>query len=72
MTARQGYYHPPLFLSPAAVVAKFTASAWGKKLAKRSASAASTDFDRYKLAAIKSKKSRAVRTAFNKLKKAAK
>lgn len=54
------------------VFAKFAASAWGQKLAKREAKAAQTDFDRYTSAVAKIKKSAQVRRAFNKLKKAAK
>jgi large subunit ribosomal protein L14e len=53
------------------VLAKFAATSWGKKLAARSAKAAMSDFDRYKAAVEKSKKSRAIRTAYNKLKKSA-
>jgi len=53
------------------VLAKFAATSWGKKLAARSAKAATSDFDRYKAAVEKSKKSRAIRTAYNKLKKSA-
>jgi len=52
------------------VKAKFAATSWGKKLSARSAKANQTDFDRYKAAVAKAKKSRAVRTAFNKLRKA--
>ena len=36
---------------------KFAASAWGQKLAKREAKASTTDFDRYKAAAAKMKRS---------------
>lgn len=54
------------------ISAKFAASSWGQKLAKRSAKAAATDFDRYKAAVVKAKKARAVRKVFNQLKKAAK
>jgi large subunit ribosomal protein L14e len=54
------------------VSAKFAATAWGKKLAARSAKAAMTDFDRYKAAVAKSKKGRLIRQAVNKLKKSAK
>eukprot|EP00798_Chlamydomonas_sp_ICE-L_P017610 gene17610-23943_t len=59
-------------VTEADIVAKFAASSWGKKLAKRQTSAASTDFDRYKAVALKMKKSRAVRAVFNTMKKAAK
>nr|CBU30417.1 putative 60S ribosomal protein L14 [Polytomella sp. Pringsheim 198.80] len=55
----------------AGVVAKFSASSWGQKLAKRASKAASSDFDRFKTAVALSKKSRAIRTAVNKLKKSA-
>lgn len=37
---------PPAPATPADVSAKFAATAWGKKLAARSAKAAMTDFDR--------------------------
>ena len=53
-----------LFLCPAAdVEAKFAKSAWGQKLAKRAAKAAMTDFDRYKAAVQKMKRSAQVRSA---------
>lgn len=52
--------------------AKFAKSAWGQKLAKRAAKAAQSDFDRYKAAVTKMKRSAQVRRAFNKLKKSAK
>ena len=59
--------------SPAAEVeAKFAKSAWGQKLSKRSAKAAMSDFDRYKAAVTKMKRSAKVRKAFNALKKSAK
>ena len=45
------------------------ASSWGKKLESRRKKAALTDFERYKTAVAKSKKSKEVRTAFKKLKK---
>lgn len=48
---------------------KFAQSSWGKKLESRQKKASMNDFERYKAAVAKSKKSRAVRTAFNKLKK---
>jgi large subunit ribosomal protein L14e len=54
------------------VFAKFAASAWGQKLAKRDAKASMTDFDRYKAAVEKMKRSAKVRRTLNKLKKAAK
>jgi large subunit ribosomal protein L14e len=53
------------------VFAKFAASSWGKKLAKRDAKAAQTDFDRYKAAVAKMKHSAQVRRTVNKLKKTA-
>jgi len=56
---------------PADIAGKFAASAWGKKLAARSAKANMTDLDRYKAMVAKCKRSRLVRTAFNKLKKSA-
>ncbi|PRW60503.1 60S ribosomal L14 [Chlorella sorokiniana] len=59
-------------LEEADVEAKFAKSAWGQKLAKRAAKAATTDFDRYKAAVQKMKRSAQVRRAFNSLKKAAK
>ncbi|PNH02796.1 hypothetical protein TSOC_011197 [Tetrabaena socialis] len=54
------------------VIAKFKSSSWGQKLAKQDAKAATSDFDRYKAAVAKAKKSRAVRKVFNVLKKSAK
>jgi hypothetical protein len=65
---------PPARLPfPAAEVeAKFAKSAWGQKLSKRSAKAAMSDFDRYKAAVTKMKRSAKVRKAFNALKKSAK
>ncbi|PSC67565.1 hypothetical protein C2E20_8782 [Micractinium conductrix] len=59
-------------LEEADVEAKFNKSAWGQKLAKRSAKAAQTDFDRYKSAVTKMKRSAQVRRAFNALKKSSK
>eukprot|EP00878_Enallax_costatus_P000324 GHUV01000398.1.p1 GENE.GHUV01000398.1~~GHUV01000398.1.p1 ORF type:complete len:133 (+),score=52.34 GHUV01000398.1:134-532(+) len=53
------------------VAGKFASSAWGKKLAARSSKAAMTDFDRYKAAIEKSRRNRAIRKAFNQLKKSA-
>lgn len=47
---------PPL-CAPADIEAKFAKSAWGQKLAKRAAKAATTDFDRYKAAVQKMKRS---------------
>ena len=61
----------PLPLPPADIEAKFAKSAWGQKLAKRMAKAATTDFDRYKAAAAKMTRSAKVRRTFNGLKKAA-
>ena len=43
------------------VFAKFAASAWGQKLAKRAAKAGQTDFDRYKAMVQKVKRSSQVR-----------
>lgn len=68
-------YVPPPRSSPSAaadIEAKFAKSAWGQKLAKRAAKAATTDFDRYKAAVQKMKRSAQVRRAFNALKKSAK
>lgn len=59
-----------LFLC-ADIANKFAASAWGKKLAARQAKANMSDLDRYKAMVAKCKRSRLVRTAFNKLKKSA-
>lgn len=56
----------------AEVEAKFAKSAWGQKLQKRVDKAAMSDFDRYKAAVQKMKRSSQVRRAFNKLKKSAK
>lgn len=53
------------------VFAKFAASAWGQKLAKRTVTAAATDFDRFKSAVAKTKRSRLVRKVFNQMKKSA-
>jgi large subunit ribosomal protein L14e len=53
------------------IAGKFAASAWGKKLAARQAKANMSDLDRYKAMVAKCKRSRLVRTAFNKLKKSA-
>ncbi|KAI8469525.1 MAG: ribosomal protein L14 component of cytosolic 80S ribosome and 60S large subunit [Monoraphidium minutum] len=53
------------------VEAKFAATAWGKKLAARASKAAMTDFDRFKAAAEKMKRGRAIRTAVRKLSKKA-
>lgn len=55
--------------SCAEVEKKFGASSWGKKLDSRRKKAALTDFERYKAAVAKSKKSKAVRGAFKKLRK---
>lgn len=60
----------PLAHAPAGIEAKWAASSWGQKLAKREAKAAMTDFDRYKAMVTKTKKSRVVRKVFNQLKKA--
>ncbi|GIL44734.1 hypothetical protein Vafri_2249, partial [Volvox africanus] len=59
-------------LAEADVVAKFKASSWGQKLAKQVAKSEMTDFDRFKAAVAKTKKSRLVRKVFNSLKKSAK
>jgi large subunit ribosomal protein L14e len=48
---------------------KFGQSSWGKKLESRRKKASLTDFERYKVAVAKTKKSKTVRAAFNKLKK---
>jgi large subunit ribosomal protein L14e len=53
------------------VAGRFAASAWGKKLAARSAKAAMTDLDRYKAMVAQTKRSRLVRKAYNRLKKSA-
>lgn len=53
------------------MLAKFAASAWGKKLARQSAKAATSDFDRFKAAVTKAKKARAVRKVLSTLKKTA-
>lgn len=53
------------------VFAKFAASSWGQKIAKREAKANMTDFDRHMAAVNKMKRSAKVRRAFNKLKKSA-
>lgn len=59
-------------IEDADVFNKFASSAWGQKLAKRDAKAATTDFDRYKATVAKIKRSAVVRRTFNKLKKSAK
>ena len=69
MSAVDVCHVPTRSLCCADVVAKFEKSTWGKKLAQRRTKASLTDFERYKAAVAKSKKSKAVRTAFNKLKK---
>ena len=58
-------------IADADVDGKFSKSAWGRKLASRRQKSQLTDFERYKAAVTKSKKSKAVRTAFTKLKKQA-
>ncbi|MEW5300079.1 MAG: hypothetical protein WDW38_002915 [Sanguina aurantia] len=58
-------------VAEADIFAKFAASAWGQKLAKRVVNAASTDFDRFKSAVAKTKRSRLVRKVFNQMKKSA-
>eukprot|EP00798_Chlamydomonas_sp_ICE-L_P015177 gene15177-21250_t len=58
-------------LEQGCLVAKFEGSSWGRKLAKRNALAVTNDFDRYKAASAKMTKARAVRTAYNAMKKAA-
>ena len=54
---------------PADVEGKFAESSWGKKLEARRKKASLTDLERYKAAVAKTKKSKAVRAAFSKLKK---
>lgn len=49
--------------------AKFGETSWGKKLERRRAKAAMTDFDRYRAMVQKTQQARKVRAAFNKLKK---
>jgi large subunit ribosomal protein L14e len=51
---------------------KWEETAWAKKLRQRKVRRSLSDFDRYKVKVLKQKKSRIVRTAFNKLKKAQK
>jgi large subunit ribosomal protein L14e len=53
------------------VFAKFAASTWGQKMAKREAKANLNDFERHMAAVNKMKRSAKVRRAFNKLKKSA-
>mmetsp|Transcript_1628 Transcript_1628/g.4335 ORF Transcript_1628/g.4335 Transcript_1628/m.4335 type:complete len:141 (-) Transcript_1628:180-602(-) len=53
------------------VLKKFAASAWGRKVAKQTAQAATTDFDRFKAAVAKAKKARVVRKVLSTLKKSA-
>lgn len=53
------------------MLAKFAASSWGRKLAKRDAKVAMNDFDRFKAAVAKSKKARVIRKVLSGLKKAA-
>ncbi len=60
-------YLPPC-PAPADAFGKFAASAWGKKLAKQASKAAMTDFDRYKAAVTKAKRSRAIKKALADLK----
>ena len=59
-------------LKETGVFAKFAGSAWGKKLAARSAKAATSDFDRHKAMVVKCKRSRAIRLAVHAMKKGAK
>ena len=40
---------------------KFAASSWGKKLARQAAKKVATDFDRFKAAKAKSKRSAAIK-----------
>jgi hypothetical protein len=68
------HHHPHAFAresAPIGVVAKFAASAWGKKLARQTAKASTNDFDRFKSTIAKVKKARVVRKVINQLKKAA-
>eukprot|EP00775_Hariotina_reticulata_P012181 gene12181-12318_t len=53
------------------VAGKFSSSAWGKKLAARQTKANMSDLDRYKAMVAKAQRSRAVRKAYNQLKKSA-
>jgi large subunit ribosomal protein L14e len=53
------------------VAGKFSSSAWGKKLAARQAKANMSDLDRYKAMVAKAQRSKAVRKAYNQLKKSA-
>jgi len=53
------------------VFAKFAASSWGQKMAKREAKANLNDFERHMAGVSKMKRSAKVRRAFNKLKKSA-
>ena len=53
------------------VFAKFEASSWGKKLARRALKTRQTDFDRYKESVARKKRSAAVKKVFNKLKSSA-
>lgn len=58
-------------LEEADVFAKFAASSWGQKMAKREAKANLNDFERHMATVNKMKRSAKVRRAFNKLKKSA-
>lgn len=57
-----------VFIS-ADVFSKFEKSGWGQKLSARVSKSTTTDFQRYKWAVAKTKKSRAVRTELKKLQK---
>ncbi|KAK9820141.1 hypothetical protein WJX72_006581 [[Myrmecia] bisecta] len=54
------------------VFTKFQQTAWGKKLAARVSKSQTTDFERYKAAVAKSKRSKAVAASLAKLQKSAK
>ena len=58
-------------MADADVEAKFAASSWGQKLARREAKKNMTDFDRHCAAVKKMKRSASVRKAYNKLRKSA-
>lgn len=51
------------------VFSKFEKSAWGQKLSARVSKATTTDFQRYKWAVAKTKKSQAVRKELKRLQK---
>ena len=69
LLARKVHQAPTFYACCADVFSKFEKSGWGQKLSARVSKATTTDFQRYKWAVAKTKKSRAVRTELKKLQK---